>query len=275
MNDILNINRINTQIFIKEYETRGSHPSLFECSDGNQYVVKHSQQGRNYKHLINEFIAVQIAQLVNAPVPDFAIVDIDSSIFPKDFIFEQGLPSGLGFGSKFVSKPVKNIVYIDTIIKMVKAKQKKIVEDLISICALDIFLRNNDRSVNNPNLLIEESGAYFGLIAIDHSSIFCELNYNSLHSEINEIPPVGDTLVDKELFNVLSFEYGLFFNQVKTTVCKSIADISDLKIIEIVNSIPKEWKISAAEKESIINFIQHRKKIVENHYNLLLEEIGL
>lgn len=270
-----NIIHLKTQIFIKEYETRGSHPSLFDCSDGNQYIVKHSQQGRNYKHLINELIGVQIAQLVKIPVPDFALVSIDSSILPTDYIFELGKPSGLGFGSKFVSNPVKNVVYIDSIIKLAKSKHNKIVEDLISICAFDILLRNNDRSINNPNLLMEERGSNFGLIAIDHSSIFCELNYNFLQSEVNEIPPVGDTLVDSELFKILSFEYGLFFDQVKSTVCENISKISDKSINKIINSIPKEWFISDSEKASIFNFIQIRKSKVVEHYNLLLKEIGL
>lgn len=270
-----NILHLNTQIFIKEYETRGSHPSLFYCSDGNQYIVKHSQQGRNYKHLINEFVAVQIAQLINIPVPDFALVSIDSSILPPDYIFERGKPSGLGFGSKFVSNPVKNVVFIDSIIKLVNLKHNKIVEDLISICAFDIFLRNNDRSVNNPNLLIKESGSKFGLIAIDHSSIFCELNYNLLASEINEIPPIGDTLIDRELFNALYFKYGLFFGPIKSTICENISKISDVSINKIINSIPQEWFISDLDKASIFNFIQIRKLKVEEHYNLLLKEIGL
>lgn len=77
----MEIKRVTTEIFQKEYPTGGSHPSLFDCSDGFRYVVKHSQQRQNYKHLINELIAAQLAKVVSVPIPDFALIEIKTQFY--------------------------------------------------------------------------------------------------------------------------------------------------------------------------------------------------
>ena len=194
------IKRVLTEIFQKEFETRGSFPSLFDCNDGFRYIVKHSQQGRNYKHLINELIAVQLAKIINLPVPEFALINIKQNILPNDYIFSSGKPSGIGFGSQFLSGSIKAVTGIETIITFSKSKKNEIIEDLIKICAFDVWLRNTDCSVNNPNLLLQEAGNVIRLYAIDHSSIFSELNYLNLSREIDEIPAIGENLIDSDLF---------------------------------------------------------------------------
>ena len=46
--------RVNTERFIKQMETSGSRPSVFECSDGETWYIKHI--GNNRLHGINELI---------------------------------------------------------------------------------------------------------------------------------------------------------------------------------------------------------------------------
>ncbi|MBE2280595.1 MAG: hypothetical protein IAE91_09400 [Ignavibacteriaceae bacterium] len=96
------IHRVSTDIFIKEYETRGSNPSQFNCSDKNDYVVKHARSG-SYRPLINELIAVLLLNQLEIITPDFALVEINDEIFSPDYSFIRGKPNGLGFGSKFIS----------------------------------------------------------------------------------------------------------------------------------------------------------------------------
>lgn len=267
--------KVTTEIFQRELETRGSFPSLFDCSDGLRYFVKHSQQNRNFSHLINEFIAVQLARVVSVPVPDFALIEIKQDILPADYIFSSGKPSGLGFGSQFLSGNIITVPDIDTIIAISKSKKNQITEDLIKICAFDIWLRNTDRSPNNPNLLFQENRSIIRLYAIDHSSIFSELNYLDLSKEIDETPAIGENLVDKELFSDIYFKYGLFFDRIKDDICKKIGNIKEEQIQEILDNIPQEWNLKQQEKESIFNFINKRKTEAENQFNFLLKEIGL
>ncbi|MHB9011836.1 MAG: HipA family kinase [Ignavibacteriaceae bacterium] len=272
---MIEINKVQTEIFQTEFKTRGSFPSLFDCSDNSRYVVKHSQQERNYRHLINELIAAQLAKIVAIPTPQFALVEINQNILPSNFIYSAGKPYGLGFGSLFLPGTIKNITNIEEIISYAKHSKYGIVEDLIKISAFDIWLRNTDRSVNNPNLLVKEAGKQIRLYAIDHSSIFSELNYLNLEKEVDEVPPVGDNLVDNELFSHLYFNYGFFFNKIKHDICFEISKISEVIIRDIIENIPSEWKLSLEEKEGIFNFINKRKISVENHFNILLKNIGL
>jgi hypothetical protein len=268
---------LKAKLFIKEFETRGSYPSLFLCSDNEKYVVKHSQVGRNYIHLINEFIAAQLAQIAQIPIPDFSLITVDTDILPSDFIFNHGKPQGLCFGSKYLHDYVENVNSIDYIIDIIIDRKDnfKVIEDIINICVFDVWLRNNDRSPNNPNLLIQEIGREIGLIAIDHSSIFTGLRYSLIKNEIEEIPPIGDILVDKELFSLLNDYLGIFIRSQIEKECDLIANISDNVVTNIVNNIPAAWPVSIYEKRQIINFINYRKGKVKEHFNILLEQIGL
>ncbi|MDP2302529.1 MAG: hypothetical protein Q8N03_08905 [Ignavibacteria bacterium] len=269
------IRKVKTEIFQKEFETRGSYPSLFDCSDENRYIVKHAQQGRNNKHLINELIAAQLAQTLNIPIPEFSLIEINESILPVDYLFACGKPSGLGYGSQYLPGTLRAITNIDTIINITKFKNFEVVEDLIKICAFDIWLRNADRVINNPNLLLQESGKRIRLFAIDHSSIFSELNYNDLERELSEIPAIGENLVDAVLFQKLYFKYGLFFDKVKQDICTAISALTDKSIYRIVDNIPLEWRINSEEKDAIFNFINTRKYLVKKQFDILLKEIGL
>jgi hypothetical protein len=271
----MEIKIVTTEIFQQEFGTRGSFPSLFDCSDGQRYVVKHSQQIRNYRHLINELISVQLAKEISIHVPEFALVEIKQNILPYDYLFASGKPSGLGFGSQFLPGNIKTVTDVDTIISFSKSKRNEIAEDLIKICAFDIWLRNTDRSINNPNLVLQETGSIIRLYAIDHSSIFSELNYLNLSSEIDEIPAVGENLIEKELFSNIYFKYGLFFDKIKNDICNKIANINEEIIKEILDIIPTQWELKDQEKESIFYFINKRKTEVENQFNFLLKEIGL
>lgn len=271
----MEVKKATTEIFQKEFPTGGSHPSLFDCSDGFRYVVKHSQQKQNYKHLINELIAAQLAKVVSVPIPDFALIEIKNTIIPSDYLFSVGKPSGLGFGSQFLSGSVKTVTSIETIVIFSKSKRNEIIENLVKICAFDIWLRNIDRTPIHPNLLMQETRNIVRLFAIDHSSIFSELNYFSLSREINESPAIGENLIDKELFSNIYFKYGLFFDKIKQDICGKISSITDKQIQEILDNIPVEWNLSVNEKEEIFNFIYKRKTKVEEQFNLLLKEIGL
>lgn len=271
---------VKTELFIKEYSTSGSYPSLFECSDGKRYVVKHSQQNRNYLHLINEFIAYSLAKIAFIPTPDFSLIEIIPGTIPNDYNFERGKPIGIGFGSRFLSGMVSSISSIDFIILLIKSQKSKktvtkLIEDLIKICAFDICLRNEDRSHNNPNLLVNETNKKIGLFAIDHSCIFGGLDYIHLSQEEIEIPPMGATLVDKELFLECKERIGISLQFFIDESCEMIARISDNKVEKIVDSVPEAWMLEEAEKIKIVNFIKKRKNLLLNHFNELVYQLGV
>lgn len=271
----MKIKKVKTILFEKELSTRGSFPSAFLCDDNFKYIVKHSQQGRNYRHLINELIAALLGNKVGIPIPDFALVKIDVNILTDNYIFKRGKPIGLGFGSKFIES--KYIPDISTIIELLnKKKNIEFAKDLVKICIFDIWLKNTDRSVNNPNLILaEKKGKLNKIYAIDHSSIFFELDYLNLEKEIQSQPSIGEYLIDFELFNRILDLLGFNFNFTVDEFCRKIEELSLELIQEILNNIPNEWPVTSKEKMCIEKFIFERKSLVKSEFFYLLESVGV
>lgn len=271
---MMSTNTFHTERFIEELQTRGSFPSKIECSDGNIYIVKHSQLGNNYKQLINEYIAAHLAKAIGLSIPDFALIKINPEIFPDNVKFERGKPNGLGFGSKFLDGVFNVFLKGTKYSELKRISQKPIGKDFLAICIFDVWLRNSDRSINNCNLLIQETPKSIKLVAIDHVSIFAELNYLKLDQERNEHPPIGDTLIYHDFFSEMYYDNGIFFNKIKDELLQSIYDLPEDAISKIVESVPEEWHLSSEQKEKIKDFIIHRKKIIESQINSVLKNAG-
>lgn len=267
-------NTFHTERFIEELKTRGSFPSKIECNDGNIYVVKHSQLGLNFKQLINEYIAANLAKMIGLSIPDFALIKINPEIFSDNNKFERGKPKGLGFGSKFLNGTIKEFLSSTRYKELKKIANKPLEKDFTAICIFDLWLRNSDRSINNCNLIIQETSKNINLVAIDHVSIFAELNYRNLGNEKNELPPIGETLIYHDFFSEMYYDNGIFFNKIKDELIQTVYDLPEDSISEIVESVPEEWHLLKEQKDKIIDFIVHRKKILESQINSVLINAG-
>lgn len=90
--------------YIREMETGGSDPHLIRCDDGNKYVVKLKNNNQGTQILANDYLVSRLAALVEAPVPEVALVDV-----PAEFLQKSGVDLGSGdapepgtqFGSLF------------------------------------------------------------------------------------------------------------------------------------------------------------------------------
>jgi HipA-like protein len=100
---------INAHTFNRKWGT-ASQPALLDCDDGSIYVVKGKQNGRM---CANEQIVAHLGQLVGAPVPDVAYVNV-----PQELIARQPqlahFQAGPGHGSEFVKDCADGgIQYVD------------------------------------------------------------------------------------------------------------------------------------------------------------------
>lgn len=265
---------MRTEIFREEILTRGSFPSVYNCDDGNEYFVKHSQQNRNYSHLINEVIAGQLAIYIDIPIPSFAIVEIDETLPSTEIFFNRGRPRGLGFGSQKLPGFNKYIQTSGDLLSSFALDKIKFSNSIIEICAFDIWIANGDRTSNNTNLILNENKNTTALFVIDHGAAFEGLSYLSLENEMREPPSIGGNLIENELYNLISDINGLFFKQKISDICNKIAGTSDFVIKEIIDSVPNEWHLLSEEKMEIYNFLSVRKKMVKKFFFDLLEEIG-
>lgn len=266
--------RVKAEMFIEEFGTKGSHPSLIECSDGNNYVVKHSQLGSSYHQLVNEYIAAHLSKLANINIPDYALVELIDEVFPNDVKYERGKPTGLGFGSKFLLNTSKNFTKLFSSGKLLKMGTNRFPKDFIAICVFDVWLMNSDRTENNMNLLLHETSSGFRVVAIDHAMIFSGLNYSLLNNEKNLTPAIGDTLNYSDIFSEIYYNIGIFFDEYKNSALNNISKIPDDKISAIIESVPDIWKLSKIEKSHIFNFIIYRKNKLHKLFDNVLKDAG-
>jgi hypothetical protein len=67
---------INAETFVKAWPS-ASRPVAVKCVDGNTYVIKGSNAGRQ---AVNDFIAAKLGLLVVAPVPPSALIAIPEEL---------------------------------------------------------------------------------------------------------------------------------------------------------------------------------------------------
>lgn len=158
------------------YETRGSRPVRVLCNDLNYYVCKYATGPGFPSILFNELLAASFLKLWKLPVPDFGFVQIKTGHvkqtgYPYHF-FEKP-----AFGSLFSGelKEVDKFFLVEPLVR--KVSENGIIQ-FLKIALFDIWLCNEDRHFENPNLLYDLKINSF--VPIDHA--FC-FNSNNLDEE--------------------------------------------------------------------------------------------
>ncbi len=261
---------LKTTYFYEEMGTYGSYPCKFICNDNNIYVVKHNGDNTRNKHLINEYIAFQLAQTINLRVPDYALVQIDQGLFERTHHFRGGRPDGVAFGSKWIDGTIKNL---DTQSYYIVGKSDdsiSLAKNLLKIIIFDIWLINDDRAYNNPNVIVCENHNNTYLYAIDHAAIFANQSYINLEREKEHCPTREDTLVNHPMFDEVCRYFDSLFKYEIDIIVEQITSVPEPVIKQIIASIPYEWKISATEKALILDFLISRQKMLnDNVYEII------
>jgi hypothetical protein len=127
----------------------GSLPAIMEADDDGLYVVKFRGAGQGPKALAAELIAAAVGHLLELPVPETVLVDLDPALGmaePDPEIQEllersPGLNVGIDYlpGSLSLGAPVGSGV------------SAELAADVVWF---DAFLTNVDRTPRNPNLLL-------------------------------------------------------------------------------------------------------------------------
>lgn len=265
---------VKTSIFWREVPTAGSYPSLYECSDGNSYFIKHSNFGKRRRQVINEFIGAMLADIIELNIPRYAIVEIDDQVLNGSEIFSGGRPSGIGFASRKLTGN-NNILYnIDKLLyNNKKTTDISISQTFLKIILFDIWTKNMDRTIGNPNVLIEELDGHLRLVAIDHAEIFAGLRHSELYLEMNETSALEETLIPHDLFKVVQDNLGVFFDTEVNDILSKINETKDShtrRIFDLMSA--EELKLDEMEKESINEFLFLRARSLKEQFYSLIEE---
>jgi len=236
----------------KLYETN-TRPVLLSVDDEgfNSYVVKHNSGRVPCEKLACELIAYYFLQLWGITTPKASIIEVD----PNHVIDIRSTARQPNFfkvpcwGTFFHSESTEFLQFFEELPYYERDKFNNST-DLLRIVLFDIWLGNDDRTANNPNILIASTERGFEFWPIDHEAIFNGNNLNRGLYELGEYdtllyhPAVkkllGNTLKDAKLLNELTQEAYVCIAR-----CKQ-------NIPEILSFIPVAWQIDKGQLELLL-----------------------
>jgi hypothetical protein len=145
--------------YVTPLKEGGSLPGIVEADDDGTYVLKFRGAGQGLKVLVAEVIVAGIARLVEVPVPDLAVIDLDARIarYEADEEVQDLLTASVGTNLGVDYLP-GSLGYDGS-----RPPSADLAERIIW---LDALTANVDRTWSNPNLLVWHGRTW----AIDHGA---------------------------------------------------------------------------------------------------------
>lgn len=246
--------RESITIIEKVFNTRGSHPVRVRCDDRAHYVVKYKKHPVA-NNLFNEYIGASFLKLWSLATPDFELVHIKKEHIPVGLhpSISPDYFESTCFGSKF-SRDYSDIS--DILNGSSKSWEKQFIykNELLFIALFDIWLANEDRNINNANLMYDISrGNRF--IPIDHQYIFNSSNLEYGLSQLTEY----DSILGNEIFMKLFRKSEIINNQNLLDEMKNkyYFYVGECKknLNRIIMEIPEDWNIN----------VNYYVELLENH----------
>lgn len=189
-----------------------SKPIIVTASDGNDYYVKNQNiYIPNQKKWIcfnadffQEFLTSKIANILNIPTPDIAIINISDELLSEypELRWNQHFNVGPHFATKKIEHVQNNL--IKNYEKAIRAGKPYTIRswneffasvknkgDISKIIALDLFTMNVDRFTNINNLIVSETEDGRKIISFDYGHCFLSPHYNA-SSELNSELAIND-----------------------------------------------------------------------------------
>lgn len=223
-------------------------PQLFECEDGQRYVVKFMSNPQGIRVLPNELIAYRLGKLLELPIVPGRVVYLT-----KEFINcvpelkKQHVDPGRHFGSIFLeraqkptSKAIGKCVNLDKAAGMI---------------VFDHWIQNDDRDIGNVILTAGERPKFY---MIDHESCFCSSGWydEDLLQHRDRVEPYWSEVYER-FAPYLDQSENLFLAAVEL-----LEALNRSAIREAMHDIPEEWGVEPEEFEQLAEYLERRKKLV-------------
>jgi hypothetical protein len=156
----------------KVFQT-GKQPILITCNDMNDYVCKHKHKSIYCNSLFNEYIASCFLKLWSMPIPEFAFIHVKNEHI-NEFAIENGLEPFSFQGTCFGSYYMQNAGDLNSLYHLIDKKVLQKIDKMIflKIVLFDIWMANEDRTHNNPNILVAFNKNNWVFQPIDHEYCF-------------------------------------------------------------------------------------------------------
>ena len=228
---------ITTLSTIKEIKTQyptGDLPVLVSCDDHNDYICKYMRFDSSAYKLASELIGAQLADYWNINSPKFCFVSIKQEHWKTINTPHNHFAPAIGF-----LKNNSAIDITDTNYEIV-AQTQNLFEQLVLIAIFDFWVANEDRTLNNANMLYDVNNQQ--LISIDYGGIF---NTNSFENPMELLSEFDSILYAKIATHIYS---GFNFKSQTLQIAKHKFYNNVANSRQIVDfckkNIPPQWNIS-------------------------------
>lgn len=242
--------------FLQTLSGRTAHEILF--SDGKKYVVKwNGTETRRAKEVINEYVVGKLGTLLSLPVVPF-----ESVYIPEEFIantpelhstryqFNPGLQSACPF--------IENSFILKEFYNNLPSKMEIKNHDMIAaMVVFDHWVFNYDRTLRNVLMERLSEGNYY-LHMIDHGKCFpggYTWSPQTLIKKRNKKLSYRDTY---------QWALSILNHEEFTSYIDKIVSVPNELILEVIQSIPKEWQVTLEEREALYQFLVEQKDRLPN-----------
>lgn len=237
-------------------------PQIFRASDGKVYVVKLQNNPMGPKILVNEYIACWFGSRMELCFPPGDMLEIDKQLLRKN---RRLRAAGVIPKYHFASQYLHSNRYVGRN-NLYRATNKR---ELAGVMLFDHMFHNIDRTKNRKNIIVcIEEGAYV-LYAIDNSHLFVRGRWKieTLEKLVSKIS------VNRRRSYGWLLKYFLVAGDF-TSYTDKVKDIREEELIELVESIPKEWLPKEEEREALLGFMIKRCNMVNDIALYLCQSIS-
>ena len=251
----------------QQYQT-GENPVLVLCTDRNAYICKYMRSAGSAYKLACELIgsAMALTWKINTPVPAF--VRIRQQHWPQQFFLKY--ESALAYGTRLQT----NCVDITPTTYAVVPSEKRLIKELLEIALFDCWIANEDRNINNANLMYDIESSQF--ISIDYG---CILNTATFEYPMSQLTST-DTILYSDLFHHLirQTDKQEIVKMAESLRKNYLYDVKQCqtKMSGVISNLPSEWNVpSLLIKEKLSQLVEPSwvEAVWENFKYLLQENI--
>jgi hypothetical protein len=210
----------------------GSQAHLFRASDNHFYVVKFQNNPQSTRILANEFFGTLLGRLLGLPMPEVQIIEVSEWLIantPELKIDLGGISvpctSGLQFGSRYVTDPLKQAVFDYLPHSMLDRISN--LNDFPRVLAFDKWTNNNDG--RQAVFVKQPHSCLYSAFFIDQGYCFNAGEWNFQDSPLRGI--YGHNAVYAAVEGWDSFEPAL----------SRIEQIALPDLLNLSTEIPREW----------------------------------
>ena len=215
------------------------------CSNMRPYICKYMQNSLAAPKLVCEVIGHSFANEWRLNIPEAALVYI------RDYHWRGIGVSHVNNTPSFGSRFIENVVDISSSTFFEIPPLRSILKNLLEIALFDFWSANEDRNINNSNLLYDINS--FKIIAIDFGCIFNTATFEFPLSQLT----MTDTILYSDLYHHIVSHHD------KKTLNRLIKDIRKDYFVKLENSkgmsrmllsqIPSNWGMKKEIIEEKIN----------------------